>query len=302
MIDDSLINWIALIILFLIAPIIGGIFDGLDRKITARMQNRVGPPITQPFLDFFKLVGKKELVMNKLHIVFAFAYLGFIILSVALFVFGGDLLIIVLTFGAGAFFLALGGFSVKSGFSYYGAQRHLVQMLCAEPILLLVVLSIALHPDVNTFIINEIYDSGILLAPILPLALVGLFIVLMIDMQKSPFDIATAHQEVIAGPYIEYSGKYLAITKLAHWYEIFLIFGLITLFFTHEILWISIAGKVLLDLVLFIILLAIDNATARLTVGKLFKFSYGAGISLIALNMGIIILIKYWDSIANILG
>jgi formate hydrogenlyase subunit 4 len=49
------------------APLIGGILTGIDRKITARMQSRVGPPVLQPFYDVLKLFGKQNLTVNRFH-------------------------------------------------------------------------------------------------------------------------------------------------------------------------------------------------------------------------------------------
>ncbi len=47
------------ILFLLLAPIIGGLVSGIDRKLTARMQGRVGPPIFQPFYDVGKLLEKE---------------------------------------------------------------------------------------------------------------------------------------------------------------------------------------------------------------------------------------------------
>ena len=46
--------------LLIISPFIGGLLIGIDRKLTARIQNRRGPPIVQPFYDVLKLFGKED--------------------------------------------------------------------------------------------------------------------------------------------------------------------------------------------------------------------------------------------------
>ena len=46
----------------LFVSVVGLLLAGLDRKILARMQKRIGPPIIQPFYDFFKLMGKETLI------------------------------------------------------------------------------------------------------------------------------------------------------------------------------------------------------------------------------------------------
>lgn len=50
--SEMVINIISGIAYLILAPVIGGLLSGVDRKISARMQRRVGPPIMQPFYDF----------------------------------------------------------------------------------------------------------------------------------------------------------------------------------------------------------------------------------------------------------
>ena len=50
------------------APILGGLTSGIDRKITARMQGRQGPPVLQPFYDVIKLLKKETVVVNHVQI------------------------------------------------------------------------------------------------------------------------------------------------------------------------------------------------------------------------------------------
>ena len=52
------------IILILLAPILGGLVYGFERVVRARMQNRQGPPILQPFYDMYKLIDKQALIIN----------------------------------------------------------------------------------------------------------------------------------------------------------------------------------------------------------------------------------------------
>ena len=56
--SEMVLNIISGIAYLILAPVIGGLLAGLDRKISARMQRRVGPPVLQPFYDFFKLWDK----------------------------------------------------------------------------------------------------------------------------------------------------------------------------------------------------------------------------------------------------
>jgi len=60
---------------FMLAPVVGGLLTGIDRKLSARMQGRIGPPILQPFYDFFKLWGKDTLVTTRENLIWAWGYL-----------------------------------------------------------------------------------------------------------------------------------------------------------------------------------------------------------------------------------
>ena len=63
-----------LIILTLFAPILGGFIYGVERIVKARMQSRIGPPLMQPFYDFFKLMDKRPLMVHSLHAVMGVMY------------------------------------------------------------------------------------------------------------------------------------------------------------------------------------------------------------------------------------
>ena len=276
--------FVMLVLLFL-SPLAIGLLMGLDRKLTARMQNRLGPPILQPFYDLIKLFGKDRRVMNNSQAVFG---VGAMLLQLSAFVIlvtGGDLLIVFFVSGAGSFSLVLGAFSARSPFSYFGAQRELLQILAYEPILFLAIFAIGYRE--GTFLTNGIGQDLIF---VLPLALLALLPVVLIKMEKSPFDIAVAHTEIISGPYVEYSGRYLAYTEIAHWFELGILFGIMTLFFQDPNIYLSIAGKIAIVLAFFLVALLIDNSTARLTRGRMVKFTLAFGMTLIGANILILFL------------
>ncbi|MFY9194518.1 MAG: NADH-quinone oxidoreductase subunit H, partial [Methanoculleus sp.] len=53
-------SFIGVVLFLILAPVAGGLIAGLDRKLTARMQGRVGPPLLQPFYDVGKLFEKER--------------------------------------------------------------------------------------------------------------------------------------------------------------------------------------------------------------------------------------------------
>ena len=262
------------------SPLAIGLLIGMDRKLTARMQNRVGPPVLQPFYDLIKLFSKERRAMNSSQTVFAIAAMMLQIAAFVLLVTGGDMMVVFFVSSTGSFTLVLGAFSAHSPFSYYGAQRELLQILAYEPIVFLAIFAIGFHE--RTFITGYIGHD---LLFTLPFALIALLPVLVIKMEKSPYDIATAHTEIVSGPYVEYSGTYLAITQIGHWFDLAILLGIMTLFFQDSNIWISIGGKLLIVLTFFFAALIVDNTTARLTRIRMVKFTLAFGTTLIAVNM-----------------
>ncbi len=272
------------LLVVLLAPLLGGLLSGIDRVLTARMQGRVGPPVLQPFYDVFKLLGKEPLAANRRQVAWALGYLVLIMASLVLLGLGGDLLIIVFTmaFAAGSF--VLGGFSVRSPYSHIGSQRELLQMLAYEPVLILLALGVYLQT--GSFMVKDLVHQAQPLLASLPLVFIALLIVLTIKIRKSPFDLATSHhghQELVKGITTEYSGPYLALIEVTHWYELVLVLGLAALFWTQP-LW---AG-ILLALIAFLIELVVDNICARLTWNFMIKFTWTSGLILCLINLGFI--------------
>ena len=71
----------------ILAPFLGGLIAGIDRKITARMQGRVGPPILQPFYDVLKLFEKEKVVVTRSQNYYVLCYVVFMVFTGALFFF-----------------------------------------------------------------------------------------------------------------------------------------------------------------------------------------------------------------------
>jgi formate hydrogenlyase subunit 4 len=265
----------------LLAPLVGGLLKGVDRKLTARMQGRIGPPLLQPFYDLIKLWAKDRKVTHRGQLIWAYGYLGFIVAGLVVFVLGGDILMMLFILALGGVSLVLGAFSIKSPYSHFGGNRELIQMLAYEPILFLSALAIFLKT--GSFQISSIIALPAPLLYYLPLAFVAMVVVLLIKMRKSPFDIAFshhAHQEIVRGPITEFSGKYLAMVELAEWYEFIVILGLLSLFWIIP-LWVG----VIIALVSYFIVLVVDNISARLTWPLLLRFTWTFGIGLVILNI-----------------
>ena len=129
---------IGLILAFIIiAPLIGGLLEGFDRVITARMQGRQGPPLLQPFYDLYKLLNKQSVVVNNVQDILVCGFLIFVVFAGALFFWGGDLLLIFFALTLAEIFFIMSSCSANSPYSSMGAQRELAQTMAYEPMILL---------------------------------------------------------------------------------------------------------------------------------------------------------------------
>ncbi|EGJ48937.1 respiratory chain complex I subunit 1 family protein [Desulfocurvibacter africanus] len=265
----------------LIAPVAGGLIAGLDRRVTARVQSRFGPPLLQPFYDVAKLLGKESMIVNSWQVFCAYMYLLGAVLSVVLLFLQSDLLLIFFVQAIGALFLVFGAMSAPSPYSQVGAQRELMQILAYEPLLILVFVGIYLAT--GSFQISDILAHEQPLLFKLPLLFIVLGYALTIKLRKSPFDFSTshhAHQELVKGVTTEFSGPYLAIIEVAHWYETVLVLGLVALFWTTS-LW----GMLALLLGTYFLEILIDNTMARLTWRWMLSYVWIVGLVLSVLNL-----------------
>ena len=106
--------WVLIPLAVIISPFAGGLLTGLDRKITARMQGRVGPPILQPFYDVLKLLSKHAVTVNDVTRYFVTIYLFFTAFTTVIFIAGFDVLLSVFALTLANVFLVITAFSAKS--------------------------------------------------------------------------------------------------------------------------------------------------------------------------------------------
>ncbi len=252
--------------LALFSPILGTLISGIDRKVRARMQRRLGPPLLQPFYDMFKLLDKRPLMVHKLHIILGAMHFVALWVSVGLFMLGGHLLYVIFMHLLSLIFLILAGYSVRSPFSHLGANRELLALLAYEPILILMAVSFYLHS--GSFHIDNILSSSSALFS-MPLMFLALLILLPLKLKKSPFDAPEAHQELCGGIEIEYSGFFYEIIYMAKMTEIVFVYAFVFLFGGQNLL---LGG--LLVVGSFLLVNAVDNATGRIRIDDLVKKIY----------------------------
>lgn len=256
-------TWMFVCAYILFAPLLGGLLAGIDRKITARMQGRFGPPVLQPFYDVLKLFEKESVAVNHVQNFYILFFLFGVIFTGCLFFSGGDLLLVIFALTLANIFLILGAYSANSPYSSIGALRELMQMMAYEPMVFLV--AIGFYMVTGSFVISDLVHSNKLLLPYLPGIFAGFLYILTIKMRKSPFDLSMshhAHQELVKGITTEFSGSTLALIEIAHWYENLFLMGFIYLFFTWTSPWGPVVG-VAACLAAYFLEILIDNSFAR---------------------------------------
>ena len=265
----------------LAGPLLGGFINGLDRIITARLQSRIGPPIVQPYYDVVKLLGKEKMVVNVWQAFCAYCYIAAASISVVMFFLQSDLLLILFIQAVGAVFLVIGALSSTSPFSQVGAHRELLQILSYEPLIILV--TVGVYLETGSFKIAAVYswDEPLLLK--LPFLYLVLGYALTIKLRKSPFDLSTSHhghQEIVKGLLTDYSGPFLALTEIGHWFEIVLLLGFCSLFWAT-----SLIGMIVLVAVTYFIEILIDNVSARMNWRWMLGYVWAMGLSLSLVNL-----------------
>jgi ech hydrogenase subunit B len=244
---------IAIVLYLVLGPVLGGLLAGVDRKLSARMQGRKGPPLIQPFYDLFKLFSKQVVVVNHVQDFLVGGFLVFIIFTGCLFFSGGDLLLVFFALTLAGIFFMMSACSANSPYSSMGAQRELMQMMAYEPMVLLV--AIGFYMSTGSFAVSEIIKSGTSNILCLPGFFIGFVFILTIKLRKSPFDLSTshhAHQEMVKGLTTEISGTVLALVELSHWYENVFLLGVVGLFIINSTWWSAIIAVAVCMVVYFV--------------------------------------------------
>ena len=273
--------WLYALLVLIAAPVAGIILTGVDRKLTARMQGRIGPAWLQPYYDLVKLFSKKPMALHRPQLIYATLHLVFMMAAVLLLAQGRDLLMILFVQAFSVICLVLGGMSVRSPYSWIGSQRKIMQMLAVEPVFLLMI--VALYLRDGTFLGSDLFAKGDPLLPSMPLLFLAFLCAVAIEFEKSPFDLASshhAHQEIVKGVTLEYSGPFLGLIEIAHFYEIAFFFGLMMAFWHTNII-----ISLLLALSGLVFMVVLDNSFARLTPHWMLRFMWTFPLSMALANL-----------------
>jgi len=203
----------------LAAGFFGLLYEGILRKLSARMQSRVGPPVWQPFLDWVKLMSKENITprngvgfMMTLCPLMAFAaalsVIPFIpIAGISLAGFQGNVIFVIYLLVFYTISLALAGWSSGSAYGSVGSIREITQMFGYEFPFIISLLTVG-------------FMTGFQISPFLawqfPFALLAFITASMAALSLPPFHVPDAEQEIAGGPLAEYSGPRLGMFSLAH--------------------------------------------------------------------------------------
>lgn len=274
---------------FFFSAIIGLLACWVERKVSARIQWRVGPPWYQNFVDLIKLFGKETIVPKQAKITFLLApCLGFLslllaatILGVALFFpqesFTGDLIVVVYLLIIPAIALIIGASSSRNPLASVGASREMKLVLAYELPFILSITTVIIKSQgsirLSDILIFQLNFNSFLSSPSGILAFIAALFCTQAKLGFTPFEIAEAEQEIMGGTLIEYSGPALAVFKLTKAVLLYTMpVFLIVLFLGKDISPIFVSIKFVVILVIFIL---IKNTNPRLRIDQAVRFFWG---------------------------
>lgn len=275
-----------------LAPFVGGFLEGCDRKISARMQRRIGPPVLQPFYDVTKLFKKQYVVVNRSVHFLLVSYMSLMILTGAMLFAGTDLLMCFFVLSTAATFLYFAAAVTNSPYTTIGAQRELIQMMAYEPAVLLT--AAGFYVAAGSFNTADIINSDYSLIIKMPGFFFAFVFIMTIKMRKAPFDISTshhAHQELVKGITTEMSGKNLGIFNITEWYENIFLLGVVALFILNKNPW-SIPAAVIVILLVYFVEILIGNSNARMKWETMLKMTWIVTLLSAGVNLLVLMVIK----------
>jgi NADH-quinone oxidoreductase subunit H len=275
----------------LFSGVVGGFLSWLDRKITARVQFRQGPPILQPLYDFIKLLAKETII--PLHgsattfiLAPVFALFGATISAVFILLplfgiqtgFAGDLIVIIYLLNIPSLTYMIGALASGNPLAAVGASREMKMILSYEVPFLLVLISIIIKAGM-TISISEIVAAqvagGAFIASIS--GILGFIVILMCIQAKLglvPFDAPEGEGEICDGIAIEFSGSVLAMVKLTKYIMFFILPTFVVgLFFAGlNFTGINILWSILKIFVVILLITLIRNTNPRVRIKQAMRF------------------------------
>jgi NADH-quinone oxidoreductase subunit H len=288
---------------FVFSAAVGLLTTWVDRKVTARVQYRVGPPWYQPFADTVKLFGKEVIVPAGAR------WTGFLLMPVvglaaatlastilwlvnlnpaASFV--GDTIVTLYIMTIPAIALIIGGSASGNPLGALGASREMKLLFAYELPLVIAVLTTIVKVGSFSFekiLVYQEYNGAMLGSVSGVIAFIVAILCAQAKLGFVPFDIAEAETEIAGGTHIEYSGAPLAIVRLntAIMYLVMPLF-IITMFWggVTFVGW-RILTSILKYVAIVVIMVLIKNTNPRVRIDHAVRFFWGPMFALSAVAM-----------------
>jgi NADH-quinone oxidoreductase subunit H len=260
-----------------------------DRKLTARLQWRVGPPWYQNFVDLVKLLGKEIIVPYQAKWTFLLApYIGLFgvilsatMLGMAIFFpaksFTGDLIVILYLLVLPALSLIIGASSSRNPLASVGASREMKLILSYELPFILAILAVIIKAQgiirLGSLVAAQAQTGSFVFSFSGAIACAVAVLCMQAKLGITPFEVSEAEQEIMGGTLIEYSGLPLAVFKLTKAMLLYTMpLFLIILFFGRDVspLWITVKL-----LALWLVIVLIKNTNPRLRIDHIMRFFWG---------------------------
>lgn len=308
----------------------GLLYKGIDRKISAHMQGRIGPPIRQPFRDVVKLFEKENIIpdhaipwlFNLIPVIGLIAAISILLYLPLggfppLFSSAGDLIVVLYLLIVPSLALVIGGFSSGSPYAIVGAQREMATMIAYEFPLAILIITIAWNllqkGASSVFSFQAITSMPVWNQVTGPLGFIGFAILLLVlllvtpaELSKIPFDSPEAETELAGGLLVEYSGRNLAMFYLIDGVKTIVMASLVVaLFFPYNLSSFFTLGAteaIVIDVIFFLLkvllvvlvsVTLIRVAIARLKIDQI-VYTYWIPLTLASL-VGLILVM--WDGV-----
>jgi len=294
---------------FVLTAVLGLVASWVDRKVTARVQYRVGPPLLQPAIDIVKLLGKETLIpagASKITFLAApvVGLASVIVVSALLWVnnirtqetFLGDVIVVVYLLAIPSISIMIGGFASRNPLASLGASREMKLVLSYElPFVLAVlvpVIKCGFSLRLGEIINWQVQNGPVALSLSGVLALIVVILCMQAKLALVPFDMPEAETEIVGGPLIEYSGAGLALYRLMKNMLLFALpFFLIILFMGGlRFDGVGILTSVLKYVGLVALVTVIRNTNPRVRIDQAVRFFWGPVTVLAVISVILVVL------------
>jgi NADH-quinone oxidoreductase subunit H len=278
----------------LFVSVAGGLLSWFDRKVTAMVQFRKGPPVLQPYYDFLKLLLVKETILPARGSIITFLLAPVLALCAAVLAgllilfpmlgiksgFSGDLIVLFYLLSVPSLAYMIGGMASGNPLASVGASREMKLIMSYELTFLLIVAGIILKAgqQIRLYDVLQVQsESGAFIGSVSGVLLfVAAIFCLQAKLGLVPFDMAEAETEITHGPFIEYSGLPYALIKLTKYIMLFVLPVFLVSIFMNGFSFqgIHILWSVLKVLAVVLLLTLIRNTNPRVKIKQAMRFFF----------------------------